>query len=234
MTFERSEILIPILDDLAANDQTLFWATQQRVLGQFSARGTAMSSMAVSAIASAFKEELTKRGESIILEIDNVLKGAYIENFDKLAECLKAELTKRLESAVRLATSEFLSSTQSIRAQINHPNMPSGTALSEHVEKLKKPKWFAKVDLICENLRATQTPRLFLKKGEVFAGNRAARAIFESAKKSLDIIDAYFGPKVFDMLEVSEGSVQIRLISDKSDSPTLRAYEDFKKQYGRV
>jgi hypothetical protein len=83
-------------------------------------------------------------------------------------------------------------------------------------------------------MRAIQTPRLLLKKGEVFAGNRAARAIFESAKKSLNIVDAYFGPKVFDMLEVSGGSVQIRVISSKAGKSTLQAYQDFRKQHGRI
>jgi hypothetical protein len=140
---------------------------------------------------------------------------------------------KRLESALQLANPEYLRSTESIRARIKHPNMPSESALSEHVERLK-PGWLATADLICENLRVTQTTRLFLKKGEVFAGNRAARAIFESAKKTLDIIDTWFGPKVFDMFEVSEGSVQIRLISDQSKPPTVQAYQDFKKQYRRA
>jgi hypothetical protein len=76
---------------------------------------------------------------------------------------------------------------------------------------------------------------LFLKKGEIFGGNRALRAIFESATKSIDIIDTYLGPKVFDLLEVSNGSVQIRLISDKKvDNPTKQAFQDFKQQYGRI
>jgi hypothetical protein len=82
--------------------------------------------------------------------MDHVLKGAYIEDFDKLAESLKAELMKRLESALKLANSEFLSSTESIRPRINHPNMPSETALSEHVQKLK-PKLLGEVELICRN-----------------------------------------------------------------------------------
>jgi hypothetical protein len=51
-----------------------------------------------------FRDELTKRGDAIVSEIDSVLKGAYIEDFDKLAESLKAELIKRMESAVMLPT----------------------------------------------------------------------------------------------------------------------------------
>jgi hypothetical protein len=75
---------------------------------------------------------------------------------------------------------------------------------------------------------------LFLKKGEVFGGNRALRAIFERADKSIDVIDTYLGPKVFDLLEVSKGSVQIRLISDKVNNPTKQAHQDFVRQHGRA
>ena len=233
-SFERSEILIPILDDLAANDQTLFSRSiAQPILARLASQGMSISTTAAELVFQGFRDALTKRADDILSKIAEVFKTAYIEDFGELAEGLKAELLKRLESALQLANPEYLRSTESIRAHTKHPNMPSETALSEHVERLK-PGWLAKVDLICEDLRAAQAPRLFLKKGEVFAGNRAARAIFESAKKSLDIIDTWFGPKVFDLLEVSEDSVQIRLISDKADPPTLQAFQDFKKQYERI
>jgi hypothetical protein len=70
-----------------------------------------------------------------------------------------------------------------------------------------------------------------LKAGEVFAGNRAARAIFASARQSLDVIDTYFGPNVFDMLEVSPTSVRIRLISNQANNPTKLAYKLFNQQF---
>jgi hypothetical protein len=233
MDFERSDILKPILDHLEADDQARFLGIQQGILRQWAVRGTVLGTGQAIQVASAFQSELTKRGEDIVSAIDRVLKGAYVEDFDHLAESLKAELIKGLVSAANVATSEFVRSTEQTRLHANHPNLPAKTALLDHAEKLKA-KFSAEIDLVCENLRATQTPRIFFKKGEVFVGNRAARAIFESAKKSLDVIDTYFGAKVFDMLEVSEDSVQIRLISDKCDSSTLQAYQDFKKQYGRV
>jgi hypothetical protein len=111
--------------------------------------------------------------------------------------------------------------------------LPSQTAIAEHLEK-QKPRLLAEIDLICAKLRDTQSPRLFLKKGEIFGANRALRAIFESATKSIDVIDTYLGPKVFDLLEVSNGSVQIRLISDKANNPTKQAFQDYKQQYGRI
>src|SRR5260370_38065693 len=103
-------------------------------------------------------------------------------------------------------------------------------ALAEHVEKLKT-KWFAEIELFCAQLHDSQAPRLFLKAGEVFAGNRAARAIFAAAKQSLDIIDTYFGPQVFDMLEVSPTSVRIRLINNRAGGPAKLAFTLFNQQF---
>jgi hypothetical protein len=85
---------------------------------------------------------------------------------------------------------------------------------------------------------------LSLGPGEVFAGNRAARKIFTSAKRSLDIIDTWLGPAVFDMLEVTGSSVQIRLITDdrrgasgsnlRGFNATVDAFKRFNEQYGRT
>jgi hypothetical protein len=71
------------------------------------------------------------------------------------------------------------------------------------------------------------------KAGEIFAGNRAARRIFTAVKRSLDTIDTYFGPEVFDLLEVTQQSVKIRLISDKAKNPTKQANGLFNQQYGQ-
>ena len=76
-----------------------------------------------------------------------------------------------------------------------------------------------------------QAPRLFPKAGEVIAGNRAARAIFTAARQAIDIIDTYLGPSVFDMLELTDTTVRIRLISDKSDAATKLAYTLFNQQF---
>src|SRR5260370_22945823 len=234
MNFERSDILKPKLDSLEADDQILFPSLQQKVLGALTARGHGLvSSASIHLIFQAFRDELTKRGDQILSQIREVFTDANVEDMDHLAKGLREELIKRLESAAALASSVFLSSTESIRSRLPPHNLPPQTAIAEHIEKLK-PRFLAEVELICAKLRDTQSPRLFLKRGEVFGGNRALRAIFESATKSIDIIDTYLGPKVFDLLEVSNCSAQIRLISDKVDNPTRQAFQDFTQQYGRI
>ena len=100
----------------------------------------------------------------------------------------------------------------------------------QHTEAVKQSS-FAQIDLFCRKLQQNQTPRLFLHAGEVFSGNRAARAIFSSAAQSLDIIDTYFGPAVFDTLELTADTVRIRLISDKANAATRTAFCLFNQQY---
>jgi hypothetical protein len=143
------------------------------------------------------------------------------------------ETLSRLEAMRDAASLELQRSIEPIGSSIDLQSPPSPAVFAEQLNQLK-PKLFAQIDLICARLEATQTQRLFLKKGEVFAANRALREIFESAKGSIDIIDAYPGPKVFDLLEVSGGSVQVRLISDKVDNPTKQSYQDFAQQFGRI
>jgi hypothetical protein len=67
-------------------------------------------------------------------------------------------------------------------------------------------------------------------------GNRAARRIFTAANASLDIIEMYLGPTVFDMLEVTAASVQIRLLTEEQylNNSTRLAFKTFKRQYPRI
>ena len=230
MRFERSEILQRLLDDMAADDSTLYPGLVQKILGQMSQRGMLMSTSTVSLVFQELRNQLTDRAATIVSEMRRVLEGAYIDDTEDLANQLKSELGARLDKAAQTASSSFQDGTAEIRKRFNHPNLPSLAAVSEHVGALKQ-KWFAEIELFCQKARDNQAPRLFLKAGEVFGGNRAARAIFAGATRSLDIIDTYFGPKVFDMLESTPPNVRIRLISDRADPATKSAYTLFNQQY---
>ena len=220
-----------MLDHLEINDVAFFNGLQQKVLANLIAKGHPLvSSATAQLIFQALRDALTERGEKILSLIRQVFDGAYIEDFENLAAGLKAELVSRLELATNLASSELLRSTEQIRSSLDSRFLPSLTALSDHVNQLK-PKLFAEIDLICAKLHDAQQPRLLFKKGELFAGNRAARALFTKAKQSLDIIDTYFGPQIFDMLEVTDSSVQIRLISDKQPAPVVQSFHAFNRQF---
>ena len=234
MNFERSNLLGPILDNLAANDQMLFQKIAPAILSNERAwQPRPIGSSIADPISHAFAEKLSERGEKIFNEMRRVLVGAYVDDFDKLREGLKAEWVTRLNSMADIASAEFPSAIQLVQESGFIIVQQAQSQFFKYVEKLK-PAWFAEIELFCINLHDSQAPRLFLKAGEVFAGNRAARAIFSAARKSLDVIDTWFGPAVFDMLEVTQQSVAIRLISDQAKPSTKLAYNLFKQQYGRV
>jgi hypothetical protein len=220
-----------MLDHLAVNDAIALSGLQQKVLGDLTARGhPLMSSSAAQLIFQALRDALTGRAEEILSIVRNVFDGIYVEDFENLSAGLKAELQSRLEVFRDLASLELQRSTQQIQSRIDARFLPSPTAIHEHLNQLQ-PKLFAEIDLICTKLHYAQQPRVLFKKGEVFAGNRAARALFTKAKQSLDIIDTYFGPQIFDMLEVSDSSVQIRLISDKQPAALVQAFHAFNQQF---
>jgi hypothetical protein len=228
MNFERSEILIPVLDSLETDDQTRCWALAQKVLGDASSRGMMLSSGTVVLVFQAFQELLTKRSQDILSEIKRVLSGAYVEDFEAFEQALKEQWASRMQKINGIAAPQFTQSTVNIAGRFGQ-GLPNEAALSKHIDELQRRE-FAEVELFCRQLHDSQRPRLFLKAGEVFAGNRAARAIFKSAKRSLDVIDTYFGPEVFDMFEVCDPAVRIRLISDKANSVTKTAFNLFNTQ----
>jgi hypothetical protein len=232
-SFERADILKPLLDHLEINQADVLHNLQQKVLGEMVARGREAGVAAQHAVSQALQDAITTRSEEILSQLHQVFDGAYIEHCENLAEQLKTETLSRLEAMRDAASLELQRSIGPIGSSIDLQSLPSPTALSEHLVQIE-PRLFAQIDLICTKLEATQTQRLFLKKGEVFGGNRALRAIFEAARESIDIIDAYLGPKVFDLLEVSSGSVQIRLITDNLKNSTKQAYQDFAQQFGRI
>jgi len=236
MNFERSDILKPILDELSAEDQTLFPAIIEKNI-RYESGGPEGLRLHVSAeyvVADAFKKELTKRRDDLLPEMHRVLEGSQIEDFEDLKESLSTDLALRLEAAAGLATSAFQRISKNVIPDNHYPEYPvlSVNVISDHLNQLKS-KLFAEIGLFSIKLHDSQSPRVFLKAGEVFTGNRAARRIFTTAKQSLDIIDTYFGPGVFDLLEVTLQSVKIRLISDKATNPTRQAYNLFNRQYGQ-
>jgi len=220
----RLDILKPLLDDLEINQATVLHNLQQKVLGEMVAIGREAGVAAQHSVSQALQDAMTKRSEEMLSQLHRVFDGAYIEHCENLAQQLKTETLSRLEAMGAAASLELQRSIGPIGSSIDLQSLPSPAVFAEHLNRLK-PKLSAEIDLICAKLEATQTQRLFFKKGDVFGGNRALRAIFESARRSIDIIDTYLGAKVFDLLEVSDDSVQIRLISDKPpDNATKQAY----------
>jgi hypothetical protein len=240
MSSGRLDLLIPILDELAVHDHRVFHRIEEEIRSDPTEHERVRGSSIAFPISEAFTAKISERAEEIFREIQRVVSGAYVENFDELSETLKREWVMRLKTMADVASSQFQSAAQierksrSFLESVSEESieLPPETTFSDHVEKLKA-KWFAEIELFCLNLHDSQTPRLFLNAGEVFTGNRAARTIFTAAKQSINIIDTYLGPSVFDMLELTSASVRIRIITNKADAATKLAYTLFNQQFNK-
>ena len=58
--------------------------------------------MAVELICQGFRDELAKRGNAILSEMEHVLEGAYIEDFDKLCRRFESGITEAMGATARL------------------------------------------------------------------------------------------------------------------------------------
>ena len=77
-----------------------------------------------------------------------------------------------------------------------------------------------------------QHDQILIRSGEKFKANRIIREIFAQAKKELSILDAYFGSKLFELIEDSNVEARVRIVtSDKITKATISTYKDYKTQY---
>ena len=231
MSFERSDQLMPILDHLERGAAKIFKSTLHHAISV--QRRAAPGRRVVGPVSGVLLDELDKLAAQTFETIERVLSQAYIEDFNRLEDALKEQWVLRLHRMAQSANAAYDAAVRLLR--------DSGTMLPDqrkdifpkYIEEIR-PKWFAEIELLCKKLHDVQGPRLVLKAGEVFAGNRVGRAIFTAARQSLDVIDTYFGPQIFDMLELVKPLVRIRMISDQAESPTILAYTLFKQQFGRI
>jgi hypothetical protein len=179
-----------------------------------------------SGIIQACGDEIENRGFKIISEMRRVLDGSKIDDFGELGEVLRSLYMGQIDALAKFADVEL----GVYKGQYREHPRPNVTDRVAEIKGIHLPE----IDLLCAQLKDSQATRFSFNPGEVFAGNRVARQIFESAKQSIDIIDPYLGPEVLDMLEVTAPSVQIRLLTDKLANPTLGAYRAFSTQFGRV
>jgi hypothetical protein len=118
-SFERLDILKPMLNHLEANDAIVLHGLQQKVLSDLIVKGRpVMSSAAAQLVFQALRDALTGRAEEILSMIRKVFDDAYIEDFENLTDGLKKEVLNRLERFRDLASAELGRTTQSIRSNI--------------------------------------------------------------------------------------------------------------------
>ncbi len=67
--------------------------------------------------------------------------------------------------------------------------------------------------------------------GHQFTGQRLARAVLASATKSLDILDPYAGPELFDRIDDAGVKVNLRILTSRQSSTSLSYFQAFKRSY---
>ena len=77
--------------------------------------------------------------------------------------------------------------------------------------------------------------QILVRAGETFAGQRVIREIFASAQVSLDIVDTYVGPEMFDRIDDAEIQVPVQIVTmEKSMTASASYFRAFSKRYPRV
>lgn len=159
MNSGRIDLLIPILDELGANDERLFHEIEQEVFNNPPESERAFGASLAFPLSQAFTDKIGERAREIFLEMERVLGGGYFEDFDELSETLKKDWVRRLEAMANVASTQFQSTAQMERESLSFlqavsedsVHLPPQTMFSDHVEKLKV-KWFAEIELSCVNL----------------------------------------------------------------------------------
>jgi len=67
--------------------------------------------------------------------------------------------------------------------------------------------------------------------GHQFTGQRLARAVFASATKSLDILDPYIGPELFERIDDAGVKVNLRILTSAKSSSSPSYFQAFKSTY---
>jgi hypothetical protein len=178
MPFSREEILKSAIENLALGAEDRFSAESSRIQQEANSRGQTRSSGTVELIAQACRAEIEHRVLRLPAEVERVLNGAQINDFDEVERFVLVQFNPLKEALME-------SAQQALRvlAVRGFGNARSFDSLSS-LEKRISPE----IHLVLAKLRDSQAIRLSLQPGEVFAGNRALRQIFTGAKSQLDIL----------------------------------------------
>ena len=232
MDFDRKDLLRKKLGYLVVRAGQQLETAEAKIVSEFAVRQI-QSSSEYSLIAQAYRDHLRTLGSEMIAEAKRILHPANIEVFDDVKDFLEQEwaaasttLQQKIEGRLQslfFKIGRFNSWVQPVKDLLQTLSGPLRDEINLEIE------------LLVSNFQKSPSLHLSLQPGDVFKANQALRRMFESANKTLDIIDNYFGPEVFDMLEITKPAVQVRLLSENCEPKITRpAYVAFKKQFSRV
>lgn len=87
------------------------------------------------------------------------------------------------------------------------------------------------IDLLFESVRNSTRTQRFFACGQWFDANTALREIFETAQRSIDIIDPYIGHRLLTLLTVKPDTAHPRIIFSAALKPAdAQSLDDFRRQ----
>jgi flagellar motor switch/type III secretory pathway protein FliN len=228
--FDCKDLLDGTLRHLAANDDRELDEADARIEADLAQNDRQRPAVLIARIYQGLAEA---RGRRIAAETKRILEGANLHDFEEIERFLSGHW----EAQERALLQKMEQHLQPLFFRLGFFNMPIA-GLQELLRRslLSLDEQIGtEIKLVVEQLRSSQPIHLSLQAGQVFTANRALRLILEAANTKLDIIDNYFGPEVFDMLEVTKPTVHVRLLSERCDPRVTKpAYLAFKNQFGRV
>jgi hypothetical protein len=199
-------------------------STHQRVLGEVTSRGQMIDGGAVGLLVSAFQQlihDTVRRGLAEAKRVFSIpgmptdeMTKAYVKGFVwGQASTIIGEADRFLS---RLITDHRIFTPGSIEPSVKHYEAVCMT----------------EIDLLFESVRNSANTQRFFASGQWFDANTALRGIFETAQKSIDIIDPYIGNRLFVLLTVKRDGVAVRLLFCEALKPAdKQALEDFCRQF---
>ena len=219
------EHLRNVLREKNPNLEGLVHATEQRLLGQATARGRTYDGSIAGHLARTFLELTRDTVNSALEEAKRIFLMPGMPVDDSTKAGVKAILAGLENELVRLAQ-------QSLdRLAANFPATPRPRSLASEIELLAGAL-SSEIDLLFHAANASQERQVILRAGETLNANLVLREIFKSAQSSIDIADPYLGSRLFALLTAKQKQVTVRVLSASIKAADLQTAADFKKHYG--
>ncbi len=199
-------------------------STHQRVLGEVTNRGRMIDGGAVGLLVSAFQQLIHDTVQRGLAEAKRVFSIPGMPT-DEMAKAWVKDMVWGQACTIIGESDRFL-----FQLLVGHqiPQIGSIEPSVKHYEAV----CMTEIDLLFESVRnSNDTQRLF-SSGQWFDANTALRGIFETAQRTIDIIDPYIGNRLFVLLTAKQDGVAVRLLFGEALKPAdQQALEDFCRQF---
>lgn len=199
--------------------------TEQRVLGEFGARGRVYDGAVAFGLAATFVSLIQDIVKNALEETKRIFSMPGMPVNDSTKAGVKAILSELQNQLVGLAQGSL------DRLAASFPTSGKPISLASEIE-LSAAAWPSEIDLLFHAANVSKEQQAILRAGEPLKANLVLRQIFQSAQSSIDVSDPYLGVRLFALLSEKQPRVSIRILSANVKPADRQTAVDFKKQYG--